>query len=379
MFAAVKLKNTLTFLMSFCFLMLLLLFPSAAAEGITGGLGYAFEILVPSLFPYMVLSSFIMRTRAERVIGKAAAPITRAVFNLPSGCASGIILSLVGGFPVGAKCVQLLYAKGVITSQQAERMMLFCVCSGPAFLITAVGAVMLRNPGAGIVLYASQAASCIIIGAILGIISRRKSDSCNEKKNSISVQSQEDSIITSLIQASTDGAYSIISMTALVLIFSLFVNILGSSGFTDAFSSGLSFFGVSPRTAKTVLPIILEVTGACKAVCDSSMPLWYFSLAAGFGGLCVHFQIFDILKDVPIRRGRYLIFRVINAVLSSLIAYIVCRFYSPTAETFTVFGGQQAELSATTAAGSAVLVIMSVVFALTMRRKNFPRNKSGIR
>ena len=100
MFATFKLKKFLPFSVAALFLSVLLFFPSACADGITNGIVYSCKILVPSLFPYMVLSSFVMRSGAVEII---KGRLTKIIFALPGCCSAAVLLSFVGGFPVGAK------------------------------------------------------------------------------------------------------------------------------------------------------------------------------------------------------------------------------------------------------------------------------------
>lgn len=374
MFAAVKIKNYVPFLFSVLFLIMLLCFPNACAAGAVQGLCNAAEILIPSLFPYMVLSSFIMHSGADRYIGKIFSPVTKTLFNLPSVCSSAIILSLIGGFPVGTKCVQLLYRNKKITSEQAQRMMMFCVCSGPAFLITAIGAVMLHNTQVGVILYISQALSCIILGICTGIFSRiRKKTFQNTVHNEKNIDDSP-SVISAVIEAASDGAASIISMTALVVIFSLLLNTLTDSGILGMLISFMQGCGISVQVSKVIVPVLLEVTTACTEVKAAALPVWWFSAAVGFGGICVHMQIFELLRNIPIKRGIYMLFRTVNAVLSTLIAFLIFQIYSPSTNVFSVFGGNEAEVSASTLAGSIALVIMCAVFLLTMKKKELSRH-----
>ena len=151
----------------------LIAFPKAVSDGIITGLENSVNLLVPSLFPFMVLSSFMIRSNAYEYIGKIFFPVAK-IFRLPKSAVSAVVLSFIGGFPVGAKCVKLLYENRKINENEAERMMYFCVCSGPAFLITAVGAMMMGNVMSGVVLYVSQIISGLILGTISGFF--RKDD-----------------------------------------------------------------------------------------------------------------------------------------------------------------------------------------------------------
>ena len=78
----------------------ILVFPSAAAGGIADGMQYSAEMLIPSLFPFMVISSFLIRSGASDILGKLLAPVTKSLFRLPEESAAAIVMSFVGGFPV---------------------------------------------------------------------------------------------------------------------------------------------------------------------------------------------------------------------------------------------------------------------------------------
>lgn len=361
-----KMKSGILCIFVFVFLSVLLFFPSESSEGVKNGLSYSMTLLVPSLFPFMVLSSFAIRSGFSDIIGKIFAKPTKFIFGLPAVCSATIILSLIGGFPVGAKCVRIMYEEKKITLLQAEHMMMFCVCSGPAFLITAVGAIMLKNITVGVILYISQAVSCIIFGVVSRFF-------CSDKISSNVSDNKHDypkhkNIISAFIMSSSDGAKSIIEMTALVVLFSMFINVAERNGLISFISGTLSSCGINNNFSEVIIPIALEVTGACSKICDGALPLWVLSLAAGFGGLCVHLQIFDILGNIEIKKTKFFIFRFINAVLSSLITYIICIFYNPSSDTFATSEFSEKALTSGSVAGAAALVIMSIVFLLSLRK-----------
>lgn len=370
----------------FLFLAILLIFPSSASEGIKNGLNYSANLLLPSLFPFMVLSSFVIRSGFSEYTGKVFSPVTKFIFGLPPICSSAIILSFVGGFPVGAKCVQLLYDDKKITQTQAQRMMLFCVCSGPAFLITAVGTIMLKNITVGIILYISQVLSCIILGIIskyIYIPEKQAQENINNIPVSEKSENKNQSIVSAFILSCSDGATSVISMTALVLIFSLFINVAEKNGITQFISHIFILLGMNSSMSDVILSVILEVTGACSKICDGGLPLWVMSFAVGFGGMCVHLQIFDILRNIKINKIRFILFRFVNAVISAVITYIICIFYNPVSETFATSENSSFALTYGSVVGTFALIFMSIIFLLSLEKphfsfkKSFPRNENG--
>ena len=345
----------------------ILVFPSAAAGGIADGMKYSAEMLIPSLFPFMVISSFLIRSGASDILGKLLAPVTKSLFRLPEESAAAIVMSFVGGFPVGAKCIRLLYDSGRIDQSQAERMMLFCVCSGPGFLVTGVGGILLHNTDLGWILYFSQLVSGVLIGISAGLVFSKKEKRLDPVRQPVR---SPRSLTDSFIEACSDGANSVLLLTAMVTFFTMLLSLLSCCGATGLWERILSVAGLGYPVSACIFPIVFEVTGACRSVVLSGGPLWLLSIAVGFGGMCVHFQIFSVLGGVKINKLRYFLSRIINAILSSVIVYIVCGFYCPVNEAFAVSGGGNAEMTSVSAAGSAALVIMCVVFALSLRRKS---------
>ncbi len=313
----------------------LLLFPRAVSQGISLGLENAAVLLIPSLFPFMVLSSFMIRSGACEPVGKMLSPVTKFLFGLPAAAASAILMSLVGGFPVGAKCIRLLYENGRITHAQAKRMSDFCVCSGPAFLITAVGTLLLHNAAVGIILYLSQVLSAILLGMLSRLFAK------DTQQPAVPSAAVPTDLMQSFILSCTDGASAIIELTAMVAVFSGIMALL-------------------PQAA-----VLLEVTAACKNLTDR--PLWCIAFASGYGGLCVHFQIFSLLKDLHISKLRFELFRLANAALSAGITYGICTLFRPAVTTFAIAGNAAAELTSTSIVGAVSLLVMSGIFLLSQQ------------
>lgn len=97
-------------------------------KGAENGIGLCLSTLVPSLFPFMVLASYITDSGPAEKIGRHLSWLTKPLFGLDGCFASAIILSLVGGYPVGAKTVNSLYKKGAASESECKRAGLFwCV------------------------------------------------------------------------------------------------------------------------------------------------------------------------------------------------------------------------------------------------------------
>ncbi len=353
-------------------IVLLLVFSKAASDGIIRGLDYSVKMLVPSLFPFMLLSSFMIRSGASDSIGKMLSFMVKKLFCLPGEAAAAIFLSFTGGFPAGASCVKALYQRKKLSSVQAEQMMMFCVCSGPAFLITGVGTILMHNTVSGVILYSAQLISGIILGIISGRIYKGSESPLGSQADEKNLNHKE-GIGDSFILACSDAAGSVLGLTAMVAAFNMIISVCSELGIPKLLGGLIGLLSGDEYIADKAFVILTEVTSACNEAVNSGCPLWVISLAVGFGGLCVHFQIFSILGNIKINKKRFFVFRAMNAFLSSVIVYTVCRFRQDTAEVFAQSGAVRAEVSSVSAVGACALIIMSIVFVLSIRRNGARR------
>ena len=137
-------------------------------QGVSNGLSLCANTLIPSLFIFLCLSHTAVAYSEIHIplLSKAYA----AVFRAPRNTAVLFLLSLIGGYPVGAMlCARMLEEKK-ITAAQAKRLPLYCCCSGPAFAVLAVGETMCGSKSVGLILFASTVLSQCIIGIVISII-----------------------------------------------------------------------------------------------------------------------------------------------------------------------------------------------------------------
>ena len=112
--------------------MLVLIFDSSLAlEGAQMGIELCIRTVIPSLFPFIMLSMLLTREVAGR--SRWLLPISE-LLGIPQSAQSLLIPAFLGGYPVGAKCIHDLYRNGQLHKQQAEGLLSFCSNAGPAFL-----------------------------------------------------------------------------------------------------------------------------------------------------------------------------------------------------------------------------------------------------
>ena len=145
---------------------LIVFYSKELSEGIKGGINTSLNLLLPSMLIFLIFSNALM---ASGLAPLTAAPfrfLSKWVFRIPANGIVIVVLSLVGGYPVGAKLLADGVKEGRITSGTASRMLAYCVNCGPAFLISGVGVGIFRSLRLGVMIYVSQIIACFLTGAL---------------------------------------------------------------------------------------------------------------------------------------------------------------------------------------------------------------------
>lgn len=329
-------------------LAILLIFPSQCRNGATNGVFLCLQVLIPSLFPFMILSSFISKSGIATHLPKFLTRLASRTFGLPDCALTIILLSLVGGYPVGAQTIKEMYKQKMLTKAQAERMSMFCVASGPGFLLTYIGAVMTRNLRLGYILLVSQILSTVL----LGLTARFTINPSETYRTESQLNTVKFNIKEALVYSVESAIKSSTSMCALVVIFSSISEI---------------FCSLCVKKSFLWLTSLIEITNGIKNLADS-YPAPLISFACGFGGLCVHFQIFTQLSEIKINKCNFYIFRISQGLICAGLTAILTKIFPLTKEVFSTINAGKTEFY-TTSIGCVCLILLCVSFIICIRPK----------
>ena len=154
-------------LSGFC-LLLVLRNSDAAIEYMGQGLTLCARTVIPSLFPFMVVSELLVSSGAGEALGRLFAGIMRRIFGLSGAGASAVFLGSMCGFPVGARTAVALLDRNAISKEECEHLLTFVSNPSSAFLITAVGVSLYGSRRLGVILY------CVVLGCglLTGLLAR---------------------------------------------------------------------------------------------------------------------------------------------------------------------------------------------------------------
>ena len=81
---------------------------SEAAESCRRAMRLCSELIVPSLFPFFVLSSLLSRMGLAQMLGKLLSPLGEKLFGVSGTGITALAVGLTGGYPMRNHEMQLL-------------------------------------------------------------------------------------------------------------------------------------------------------------------------------------------------------------------------------------------------------------------------------
>ena len=292
-----------TFTAGMGFIVLLFLLPEAAKNGAWQGLLACAEMVVPSLFPFMTVSLFLTKTGLPKWVSRPLDLLCRGLFLDRHGV--DILLSFTAGFPVGGLLIAEEYKAGLLNERRAAARMTYCVNSGPAFIITAVGLGMLGSAEIGLLLFLAVTAAALANGIVFSrlLLSREETPPPPPRQS----EGFSSAFVGSVSAAATQ--------------------MLGISGFVVFFSTLVSLLGCLPLSKRLspILAQVLEVTVGALASRREALPM--IAAGLGFGGLSVICQVLCLVRTVPFSRGIFLLSRLTHGALSALFARLLLPLF----------------------------------------------------
>ena len=323
-----------------------IVFASEASSGARLGIVCCADTLVPSLFPFMFISAFTVRSGLSAAAGRLLKKPTERLFGLSGEFAAVVVMSVIGGYPVGAGMIASLLERKRVSESESRKAAYFCVASGAGFMITLVGARLLGSIEAGLCIYAAQACSVVILG-ISGKFLFKSERIYNSDKEITAYSPLSESVV----ESTADAVRNTIGMCGIVVLFSALISVI--ERFFDSPAVG----------------IVLEVTRAVSELSQDKKVV-LIAFAAGFGGLCVHFQIFRLLKGIGLNKTVFFLFRIMQGIITALLSKFFIGIFGVSIPVFSSFTSMPAAGLSTTALGSTLLIITGACFLASVKGKS---------
>ncbi len=329
----------------FCAVLALLLWPEEGMDAAKTGLTLCWNVIIPSLFPFFVLSSLIVELGFAQYLGRALEGIMRPLFHVGGACASAVALGFIGGYPVGARTAINLYENGLCSKTEAERLLAFCNNSGPAFILGVVGAGIFSSGQIGLLLYLTHIFASLCVGFLFRFY---KAGEEPHRRRSPS-QFQTARFSAALTNCVKNSFSATLNICAFVIFFAVVIRMLFLSGILPGIAALLGTLlapvGFTSAWAERMLTGLLEISSGVASLRGPGELAGRISMASfllGWAGFSVHCQVLSFLGNSGLSMRTYFVGKMLHACLSALFIGLVTQLI-PLQAPVSLYLNEQAE------------------------------------
>lgn len=315
---------------------LFLLNPQNVKISIINGLLICGNVIIPSMFPFMVISLIIAKSD---ILYNIPFPKKYIKYKLPIFI---FILSSIGGYPIGAKIICNEFTSGKLTEKCSESLLLSCINAGPSFVILTVGCGILNSQKAGILLYISH----ILSSAIIFLITHK-----NVKSNNYDKFENSQTVSEIFVNSVYDASFGTVNICGYLLISSAILSLV--------------------TTENTIIKLIFKSTLEIGNAILSTENIYILSAILGFGSFSVIFQIINISKPFSPKISKIILFKLLHSLMSVCFTYILLKLFPIKTQTISNTGNLNIYYTNNSAILGVMLLFTTIAFIYSLSIKKY--------
>lgn len=287
--------------------------PRVASEAVIDALKKCAGLLIPSLFPLMVVAEIAVESGAIERLTKPVSSVVAKILGIKKEAVAPLFLGLVGGYTTSVGGALSLLGSDKISKSDCERIIALSSLPSLSFLTGFVGLGVLKNSTDGWILWGVAVFSALILGFFTRK-STQKADATLIKTESKSSASPSKIIVGAI----SHSAYSMLLICACVIFFSALI---------AALSFPLDTLGI-PKNAQKIILGALEITSgtlACADIPSHSLRACACGAMIGWSGLSVHFQIVALCDGYGLSFKKYFLLKAIQGLLCATISFLIFK------------------------------------------------------
>ena len=303
------------------FLLVFMSNPSTYMRSTLNGLNVWFYNVLPALLPFFIATRLLIFLTVENI--RPLDKFTNKMFKVNNG-GKIFFLSIISGYPIGAKLINEAYKSGQVDLISAKKMMSYCSVSGPMFIIGSIGIGVFKSVKIGYILLL-----CHIIGAILnGIFFRnayknsKEQDTPHEFAKTTSTNILSDTMYDSIISILLVGGYIVFAFVLIDLLNNLMLMPTLSHILSNVFRLK------NNQTTLAFLNGMLEMTRGLINVGEQSLStplnICLSSFLIAFGGVSIFLQSLNFTKELKIKKSYFLFQKFCQGIITLLVSIVVC-------------------------------------------------------
>ena len=302
-------KKTFLGISSAIFFVCMLIFPKTVLHGAEAGLLLWFQIILPTLFPFLLLSNFLLLTGNIYYITNFFGSFISCIFGVSKPSSYCILVGFLCGYPLGAKTVADFVRKSIISQEEGRYLLSFCNNTSPSFIMNYLVLKTLCRED----LLVPTLFILFFTPYLISLFERRYHKFSISSNSTLAIQT--DWSLTFLDQAIIDSFESLLKVGGYILLFSILLMLCRQIPFQhwsfQFIFSSLEITNGLPLIMKLPLPFHMRYASAV-------------GLTA-FGGFCSIAQTKCMLHETGLSIRSYTKQKLAAALTASLLCILYCK------------------------------------------------------
>ncbi|MDN5344320.1 MAG: hypothetical protein PWQ18_431 [Clostridia bacterium] len=317
----------------------IILFPQPVFQAALRGLKAWWEIVVPALLPFFIISQLFMGLGIVHFLGVLLEPVMRPIFNVPGNGAFVMAMGYTSGSPISAMLTAQLRQQGLVTKVEGERLICFTNNASPLFMLGAVAVGMLHDPALGPVLAGAHYGANFLIGVLFRFYGRQQPATQpvtysllalprRAWQAMIQAQQRDGRPLGKLLGDAVSSSFqTLITIGGFIILFSVIIQVATLLGVLKPLSNFLLYagrpLGLGPETSLALAAGCLEMTMGAKFASETSALLMEklvaISLIMGWAGLSILGQVAAMVSPTDLRLGPFIVARLLHGFLAAVL------------------------------------------------------------
>lgn len=296
------------------FFLCMLIAPKAVFSGASEGLLLWFQIVLPTLSPFLIISNFLLISGNMRYITDALGSLFIRLFRVSEPGSYCVLVGFLCGYPMGAKTAADMVQSKLISREEGEYLLSFCNNTSPSFIMNylvlkALHKETLMLPTIGI-LFLTQ--------VLVSFITRRNLPPQTGLHTHAPVPVSKSAwSLRYLDKCITDSAETLVKVGGYIILFSVLLSLLRTVPLQIFwFDYVLSF---------------LEITNGIYILGNAALPFYIrYALLLGLtasGGLCSIAQTQCMIQDAHLPILPYITEKLAAALTASLLGILYLSLF----------------------------------------------------
>lgn len=274
---------------------------------------WAFNVL-PVLFPFFIFTKLIIsliepkQTKLDKLFFK--------LYHTPATSSTIYLLSILSGYPMGAKLICNMFERGLCNQQDAKRMLSFCSVSGPMFMIGTVGVSIFKSYSAGLIILIANLLASLINGLFYRGKTQNFENTTQKQIFKASSSALADSVYDALTSILLVGAYMVLAFLLIDLLNAHLFALIGKF-FNKLFRIDSNIIKAISNGGIEITRGIIELNNCTLSIREKVI---FASGLIGFGGISILLQSITFLKKLNIKAKYMFMQKLTQGIIATLIA-----------------------------------------------------------